>query len=110
MMNRLNKNCFISIRKLREDIVNLPASLSAEFAGITAKYMDGGPKARAKVDVNVVQDILSENAAWKWTIQPFMRPSLGKERGKAKDSGMASGHPEKEKAVPIIPLDVTANV
>ena len=100
-MNKLNKNCFTNIRDPKEDIASLPENPYVEFEDIIAKSQAARLRARARDVASVVPDILSGNVAPRWMMPHTMKPSSGRARGKAKDSGMARDHPEKEKVVHI---------
>ena len=109
-MIRLSRNCFISIRKVKEDTGSLPVSLCAASEGIFAKCQDVRPKARARDGGDAGLDISLENVVMKWMMPLSMRPFLEKEKGRAKDSDMANVHLGKERVVRIILMGVTANV
>ena len=109
-MSRLNRICFIIISGTREDIVSLLVSLYDGFAATIVRRLAARPRATARAVGNVGQDILLENVALKWTKTHSTLPSLEREvREKARVSGMAKGHPEKEKAVRVTLLVTTAN-
>ena len=88
----------------------MPANPFDEFDVTIAKSQADRPRVRARVDGDVVPDILLENVVLRWVMKHLMKPSLEKEvRGKARVSGMARDHPEKEKDVHITHVVGMAN-